>query len=112
MNELNKLKKDSWYGISKKEIKWYPTIDYKKCIGCGLCVLDCPVFVFSYDFERHSVKVIKPQKCVVGCEICANLCIPKAIKLPSVSYLNDIMKERDVFTEEWKKLESNKYMYM
>ena len=28
-----------WHGISREEIEWYPTIDYDKCVGCGMCFL-------------------------------------------------------------------------
>lgn len=112
MNESKKDEKDFWHGIPIEEIKWSPIIDYKKCIGCGLCVLNCPTFVFSYDFEKNIANVIKPYKCLVGCNRCTNLCIPTAIFLPSLAYLHDIMKKRDVFKEGWNKLEDNKYMYM
>ncbi|MCD6084191.1 MAG: 4Fe-4S binding protein [Desulfurococcales archaeon] len=28
-------------GIPRKEMPWYPRIDYDRCIGCGICFLTC-----------------------------------------------------------------------
>jgi Pyruvate/2-oxoacid:ferredoxin oxidoreductase delta subunit len=28
-----------WFaGVSRKDIDWGPTIDAKKCVGCGVCL--------------------------------------------------------------------------
>jgi NAD-dependent dihydropyrimidine dehydrogenase PreA subunit len=27
----------NWHGIPRQDIPWFPTIDEKACINCGLC---------------------------------------------------------------------------
>ena len=109
---INNKSKQKWYGIPREEIAWSPEIDYKKCIGCGLCVLECPTHIFRYDFRKHIAEIIKPLKCKIGCTTCANLCPVKAVKLPSLTYLHEIMQKNDILGLSWDKLKYNKYMYM
>jgi CDP-4-dehydro-6-deoxyglucose reductase len=109
---LNDKSKPAWHGIPRDEINWSPIIDLEKCIGCGLCVLECPTHVFRFDFNRHIAEVIKSSKCKVGCTTCVNLCLAKAIKLPSLQELYELMKERNVMGLSWENLDDNKYMWM
>ena len=109
---LNKDSKPAWHGIPIDEINWNPKIDYKKCIGCGLCVLECPNHVFRFNFDRHIAEVNNSSKCKVGCTTCVNLCLIKAILLPSLQELYKIMKDENVFEPCWRKLDKNKYMWM
>ena len=104
--------KPAWYSVPRDEINWSPEIDYRKCIGCGLCVLECPTNVFRYDFKRHVAEVIKPSKCKIGCTTCANLCLTEAIKLPPLPGLYKLMKKRNIIDLCWKNLDYNKYMWM
>lgn len=109
---LNEDSKSVWYGVPREEINWRPEIDYKHCVGCGVCVLECPTNVFRYDFKRHIAEVIKPSKCKIGCTTCANLCLYKAIKLPPLPELNKLMKERNIIDLYWENLDYNRYMWM
>jgi len=90
---IRDLSNTEWWGIPRKEIPWYPQVDYKKCIGCGLCFMTCGRVVFDWDFEQMRPIVARPYNCLVGCTTCANLCPGKAINFPSLEILR---KYRDL----------------
>ncbi|NCO28083.1 MAG: 4Fe-4S ferredoxin [Caldiserica bacterium CG02_land_8_20_14_3_00_36_38] len=48
--------------------RWYPVIDYEKCIGCLSCVEFCPHEVFVEKDGKPSV--INPDNCVEFCRGC------------------------------------------
>ncbi|MDZ7640601.1 MAG: 4Fe-4S dicluster domain-containing protein [Desulfurivibrio sp.] len=57
---------------------WYPVIDYKKCIECGVCTNKCKMGV--YDLKKLPAPVVSnPENCVHGCHGCGNLCPTEAI---------------------------------
>ncbi|MFX1476487.1 MAG: ferredoxin family protein [Promethearchaeota archaeon] len=109
---INNTPKAELYGIPRNEINWIPKVDNGKCIGCGLCVLECPTHVFRFDFKRHVSEIIEVSKCEIGCTICANLCLFEAIKLPPLSELYKLMKEKNIIDLSWKNLDYNKYMWI
>jgi ferredoxin len=43
--------KETYEGVPRNKIPWYPTIDYEKCINCGKCVEYCHLGV--YEFEEN-----------------------------------------------------------
>jgi NAD-dependent dihydropyrimidine dehydrogenase PreA subunit len=55
-----------------------PTIDEKKCTGCGTCVEVCPMEVFTKEKDKSVVK--KPDECI-GCKACEVQCPESAIKV-------------------------------
>lgn len=58
--------------------KWYPVIDYAKCIECGACVDMCQNGV--YDKKKAPTPVVVlPEGCIEGCHGCGNLCPAEAI---------------------------------
>jgi len=83
-----------WHGINRKEIQWYPTIDPKKCVGCGLCVVTCSEKrnVFGYDLKKRKAVVLYPYNCMVGCNNCQVACQWNAISFPDFSQLKSIVK--------------------
>ena len=59
--------------------KWYPVVDYEKCIECGTCTNKCKQGV--YDLKKAPTPVvIIPENCIQGCHGCGNLCPTQAIK--------------------------------
>jgi len=80
----------SWWGIDRKEIEWYPKIEYNKCSSCGLCFVTCGRRVFDWDIESVKPIVAHPYNCMVGCNTCAMLCPCEAIKFPDKSYLRKV----------------------
>jgi NAD-dependent dihydropyrimidine dehydrogenase PreA subunit len=58
--------------------KWYPVINYEKCIECGACVELCPNGV--YEKESNSPNVIHPENCSTGGSCCQAQCPADAIE--------------------------------
>ncbi len=78
----------TWWGIPRREIPWFPQIDYERCVGCGMCFLTCSGrVVYDWDFEKNRPVVARPYNCMVGCITCSNLCPRDAISFPSLSQL-------------------------
>ncbi len=63
-------------------IKWYPIIDYDKCIKCGNCYSKCKKNV--YEVKDGAPIVKNPDNCVEGCKGCGGFCPTDAI-----SYFGD-----------------------
>lgn len=86
---------ETYEGIPRKKIPWYPIIDYEKCITCGKCVEFCHNRAF--DFEEKDGKkrtVVKnPYNCVVFCRGCEEICPVGAISHPSEEETQKIIQE-------------------
>jgi len=87
------MEDDKWFGISRIEIEWFPTIDYNKCISCMACLNKCKKGVFVE--ENGKPKVTHPHNCVVGCTGCQKVCSEHAISHPSKEYLEKLSKRKD-----------------
>jgi NAD-dependent dihydropyrimidine dehydrogenase PreA subunit len=88
------MPEDDWHGIPRKEIPWYPTIDYEKCISCGKCVEYCKLGAFEFeekDGEKRST-VKNPNNCVVLCTGCDEICPAGAIKHQSKKETGEIIR--------------------
>ncbi len=48
-------------------------IDSEICIGCGKCILNCPMDVIRLDKKSKKAFVVYPEDCQF-CHICRNLC--------------------------------------
>lgn len=95
-----------WFaGISREEIKWYPTIDSTKCVKCGIC-MNCGKEV--YDWTENGPVVARPYSCVVGCTTCANLCLGNAITFPDINELKEFYKKHNIWSKVKKVLEEEK----
>lgn len=55
-------------------------IDKNKCIGCGTCVLSCPMDVIRMNEDTGKAAVKYPEECVVCC-ICVADCPKNAIEM-------------------------------
>jgi len=57
--------------------KWYPIIDYSRCVGCLTCVNFCPHGVY---IEKNGKPFVKNKEaCVDMCKGCEKICPEKAI---------------------------------
>jgi len=95
MREAKIMIEETYEGIPREKIPWYPIIDYEKCITCGKCVEFCHNHAF--DFEEKDGKkrtVVKnPYNCVVFCRGCEDICPVGAISHPSEEETQKIIQE-------------------
>lgn len=87
---MSKLGSQTYIGIPRKEIAWFPTVDHERCDGCGDCVTHCHHDAFSVVDGKPVVA--KPENCVVGCKACGWICPIGAITHPSKGELREILK--------------------
>jgi NAD-dependent dihydropyrimidine dehydrogenase PreA subunit len=79
------MTEETWHGIPRSKIPWYPAIDYEKCVSCGKCVEFCSLGTYGFE-EKDGKKraVVKnPNNCVVLCSGCDAICPAGAISHPS-----------------------------
>lgn len=81
---------NSYMGIPREKIPWYPILDEDACINCGSCMDFCANSVFEQG--ETSVKVVNPYNCVVGCSSCQNICPSGAIKFPDMKQFVEILR--------------------
>jgi hypothetical protein len=60
--------------------RWYPVIDYDRCVLCGQCMNFCLFGVYSEEDER--IVATTPDNCKPGCPACARVCPAGAIMFP------------------------------
>lgn len=70
----------SWDRSKKISTLEKPVIDYKRCVGCGLCVKSCQFQALHF----RSGKPILDYFLCEGCGVCKILCPQKAIELKKV----------------------------
>jgi len=56
-----------------------PKVDYKKCISCMRCILNCPENCIAY--KDAKLKVLVDLDYCKGCGVCAKHCPVKAITM-------------------------------
>ena len=81
---MKNMSKDNYEGIPRCKIPWDPKINYETCISCGKCVDFCHMKAFA-TVEKHGKNgtVVKPNRCVVFCRGCEDICPAHAITHPS-----------------------------
>jgi NAD-dependent dihydropyrimidine dehydrogenase PreA subunit len=89
------MTEETWHGIPRSKIPWYPMIDYEKCVGCGKCVDYCKLGTYALE-EKEGKKrpVVKNHyNCVVLCNGCDAICPAGAITHPSKKETGDLIRE-------------------
>ena len=105
---LSKIDFSKWKEITREEIKWYPIIDEKKCLGCGMCVTTCGRGVFEFDFKKNKSKVKNPYNCMVGCDNCSIYCPAGAISFPQKNrreFIQNLIKKYNLIVKAKQELE-------
>jgi NAD-dependent dihydropyrimidine dehydrogenase PreA subunit len=82
---------ETYHGIPRDEISWYPRVDETRCEGCSSCVEFCSQGVFA--FHDGKSKVVKPYNCIVGKSSCRAFCPDKAISFPTRTQLTSTLTE-------------------
>ncbi|MEM2109129.1 MAG: ferredoxin family protein [Candidatus Odinarchaeota archaeon] len=81
------------YNLPRKEIDWYPRIDYEKC-NPAECDYFCVDYCHMKVFKRVGDKVVvdDPYNCNVPSQSCAPRCPTGAISFPSKEELKQQLK--------------------
>ncbi len=61
--------------------RWYPVVDYSRCVNCKQCLQFCLFGVYETS-EGGKVSVAKPDHCKPGCPACSRICPRGAIMFP------------------------------
>jgi NAD-dependent dihydropyrimidine dehydrogenase PreA subunit len=79
------MSEETFHGVTRSKIPWYPTIDSKKCVCCGKCVDYCKHGVYEFEeMDGGQRPVVKnANNCVVYCNGCDEICPSGAIEHPS-----------------------------
>jgi NAD-dependent dihydropyrimidine dehydrogenase PreA subunit len=89
------MPEETFHGIPRDKIPWYPTIDYEKCVNCGKCVDYCKLGVYEFEEDQgKKISVVKnPTNCVVLCTGCDAICPSGAIQHPQKKETREIIKK-------------------
>jgi NAD-dependent dihydropyrimidine dehydrogenase PreA subunit len=94
-----------WFGAPRSDIHWGPTVNYDKCIGCGLCYVTCGGrVVYDWDVATNRPVVARFDNCSPGCNTCANLCPAEAITFPDLAAIRTPRDEHNVIAKARKKV--------
>ena len=86
--------KETFMGVPRNKIPWWPTIDYEKCNFCMECDKFCPHKVYERPEDGNIKLVMKnPCDCVVVWRACAKACAPDALTFPDKREITKIIKE-------------------
>ena len=87
------MSEESYQGVPRTKIPWDPKIDYEKCTSCGKCVDFCHTSAYRYEVQNGKKKtVVSPNKCIVFCRGCEDICPTGAITHPSEEETIKIVK--------------------
>jgi len=71
-------------GIPRNKIPWDPKIDLRKCTTCGKCVEFCHMQAFKTETtDGKKQTTVNPNRCVVFCRGCEDICPAGAISHPN-----------------------------
>ena len=83
---------DTFMGVPREKIPWYPTIDYSKCDFCMECDKFCPHQVYERREGEVKLVVANPANCVVFCRACAKTCGPDVLSFPNKQEIIELIK--------------------
>jgi NAD-dependent dihydropyrimidine dehydrogenase PreA subunit len=78
--------------IPREQVAWSPTIDYGLCTADRACLDFCHNVVFRWNEVETRVEVVNPEKCVLGCTSCAQICPVEAISFPDKEELRKTLR--------------------
>lgn len=89
------MPEETWHGIPRNKIPWYPMINYEKCVSCGKCVDYCTLRTFEFENKNGKKRPIvkNPNNCVVLCTGCDEICSSGAVKHQSKQETRKIIKK-------------------
>ena len=90
------MSEETYMGVKRTKIPWYPKIDYQKCNYCEgdpQCLKFCPHDVFEYIKEKNEFKVKNPFHCVVFCRACLKMCAVDALDFTNKKEILKLIKD-------------------
>jgi NAD-dependent dihydropyrimidine dehydrogenase PreA subunit len=90
--QVTDRKRETWQGIPRERIPWFPMLDETLCDGCDKCLEFCANRVYTRR-DSGTVYAAQPMNCVVGCDACARLCPHGAISFPPRAILNTLTNQ-------------------
>jgi NAD-dependent dihydropyrimidine dehydrogenase PreA subunit len=76
---------ETYMGVPRRQIPWYPLIDYEKCNLCdgdAQCLKFCPHGVYAVEGNPPKLIIKNPDNCVVFCRSCRKVCPTDALGFP------------------------------
>ncbi|MFW9801948.1 MAG: ferredoxin family protein [Candidatus Thorarchaeota archaeon] len=86
---------ETFMGVARDKIPWWPTIDLERCDGCNGeydCLKFCPHRVYKPIETPSRISVENPYNCVVFCQACKKMCPKDAISFPSKGEILKLIK--------------------
>ncbi len=79
------MTEETYKGVPRNKIPWYPIIDYENCVSCGKCVDYCKLGAFEVEETEGKKRIVvkNPYNCVVLCTGCEPQCPAGTITHPS-----------------------------
>jgi NAD-dependent dihydropyrimidine dehydrogenase PreA subunit len=94
MSNTYDSEKETFMGVPRTKIPWWPTIDYEKCNFCMECDKFCPHNVYEKIEDEEKKLIIKnPYNCVVFCRACAKACALDALTFPDKREITKLIKD-------------------
>jgi NAD-dependent dihydropyrimidine dehydrogenase PreA subunit len=94
MTESFDAEKETFMGVPRNKILWWPDIDYNKCNFCMECDKFCPHNVYAKTEDEDKKLIVKnPYNCVVFCRACAKACALDALKFPDKRETTQLIKK-------------------
>jgi NAD-dependent dihydropyrimidine dehydrogenase PreA subunit len=89
------MSKETWHGIPRNQIPWYPTINYEKCVSCGKCVDYCKLGTYTLEEKEGKKRTVvkNPYNCVVLCNGCDAVCPTGAITHQPKKETRELIRE-------------------
>lgn len=90
------MTEDTYMGVPRSKIPWYPIIDTKKCNQCDgepQCLKFCPHGVFEFNKEKKEFIVQNRNNCVVFCRTCLKVCATEALVFPEKKEVLKVIKD-------------------
>jgi len=89
------MTEETYMGVPRSKIPWYPKIDKEKCNQCDgdpQCLRFCPHGVFEYNKEKKELIIKNPDNCVVFCRACQKVCAANAMNFPEKKEILRLIK--------------------
>lgn len=94
MSNSYDAEKETFMGVPRTKIPWWPHIDYDKCNFCMECDKFCPHDVYARNNDdKHQLIIKNPYNCVVFCRACAKACALDALQFPEKSEISKLIKK-------------------